>query len=106
MVQPVRKVASSAERAVLWVWRRTVRSELGEGVISAAIAVLIMAFLGVAMWIGFRGTLGTTQHNVDNQVTKIGSDSGTNAGTPSGSTGGVGGTAGTGGTSGSAPAGG
>ena len=32
---------------------RRLRDERGEGVISAAIAVLIMAFLGVAMWVGF-----------------------------------------------------
>lgn len=88
-------------RAAAWVWRRTVRSELGEGVISAAIAVLIMAFLGVAMWFGFRQTLGSTQTNVNNQVTRIGTDNG--AGGAGGS--GVGGTGGAGGTGGT-PAGG
>lgn len=46
--------------------------ERGEGVISAAIAVLIMAFLGVAVWIGFRETLQNTQTNVDTQVNQIG----------------------------------
>jgi hypothetical protein len=68
-----------------------VRSELGEGIISVAIAVLIMAFLGVAMWFGFRQTLGNTQTNVNNQVTKIGTDNGS-AGVAV--TGGVGGTSG------------
>ena len=48
------------------------RDERGEGVISAAIAVLIMSFLGVLMWVGFRATLGNTQANVDNQITQIG----------------------------------
>ena len=67
------------------------RGESGEGVISAAIAVLIMAFLGVAMWFGFRQTLGNTQTNVNNQVTRIGTDNGTG-----GSTGGGSGTGGTG----------
>jgi hypothetical protein len=63
-------------------------------VISAAIAVLIMAFLGVAMWFGFRATLGNTQKNVDNQVTHIGTDTGTGStgATPSGT--GAGGTVG------------
>lgn len=51
---------------------RLVRDERGEGVISAAIAVLIMSFLGVAMWIGFKATLGDAQGNVDNQVDQIG----------------------------------
>ena len=31
-----------------------VKDESGEGVISAAIAVLIMAFLGAAMWVAFQ----------------------------------------------------
>lgn len=48
------------------------RDERGEGVISAAIAVLIMAFLGVVVWVGFRATLGNTQQKVDNQVEQIG----------------------------------
>ena len=64
-----------------YVWQRTARSaawqritfdERGEGVISAAIAVLIMAFLGVLMWVGFKATLGNAQGNVDDQVGQIG----------------------------------
>jgi hypothetical protein len=51
---------------------RVVRSEVGEGVISAAIAVLIMAFLGVAVWGGFKLTFDKTQKNVDEQVDLIG----------------------------------
>ena len=31
--------------------------ERGEGVISAAIAVLVMAFIGVGMWVAFKHTL-------------------------------------------------
>lgn len=54
------------------VTQRVSRSEAGEGVISAAIAVLIMAFLGVIMWVGFKATLGNAQGNVDNQVNQIG----------------------------------
>ncbi len=46
--------------------------ERGEGVISAAIAVLIMAFLGVLVWGGFKLTLQSTQTKVDDQVEKIG----------------------------------
>ncbi len=48
------------------------RDERGEGVISTAIAVLIMAFLGVVVWVGFKATLGNTQKKVDNQVEQIG----------------------------------
>lgn len=72
------------------------KDERGEGVISAAIAVLIMAFLGAAMWVAFSGTMNKAQTKVDSNVTTIGSDSG------GPSAGGVGGSApsgtGTGGT--------
>jgi hypothetical protein len=51
---------------------RVIRSEVGEGVISAAIAVLIMAFLGVAVWGGFKLTFDKTQKNVNEQVDLIG----------------------------------
>ena len=69
-------------RLYVWqlVWRadrprrrdRVGRSEAGEGVISAAIAVLIVAFLGVAVWGGFKLTFDKTQKNVNEQVDLIG----------------------------------
>jgi hypothetical protein len=49
--------------------------EKGEGVISAAIAVLIMAFIGVGMWIAFNATFQHTAKNVNNQVNCIGQSS-------------------------------
>ena len=52
--------------------RRFWHDQRGEGVISAAIAVLIMAFLGVLVWGGFKLTLQSTQTKVDEQVEKIG----------------------------------
>ena len=64
-----------------FVWQTTARAavaarlagdERGEGVISTAIAVLVMAFLGTLMWVGFRGTLGNAQTNIDTQVNQIG----------------------------------
>ena len=42
--------------------------ERGEGVISSAIAVLVMAFLGVAMWVAFSATFNHASSNVDRQV--------------------------------------
>jgi hypothetical protein len=48
------------------------RDERGEGVISAAIAVLVMAFLGVAMWVAFDATFSHAATHVDNQVNCIG----------------------------------
>ena len=44
----------------------------GEGVISAAIAVLVMAFIGVGMWIAFNTTFSHAAKHVDNQVNCIG----------------------------------
>ncbi len=55
-----------------WLTGRLVRDEAGEGVISAAIAVLIMAFLGVAMWVAFKATLQGATTNVNHQVSNIG----------------------------------
>ena len=50
--------------------------ERGEGVISAAIAVLIMAFLGAAMWVGFNTIWDDAEDNIGDQVDQIGDDSG------------------------------
>jgi hypothetical protein len=49
------------------------RGERGEGVISAAIAVLVMAFLGVAMWLAFQEIFGSAADKTNDQVDKIGS---------------------------------
>jgi len=44
----------------------------GEGVISAAIAVLIVAFLGVAVWAGFSAAVKSSTDKVNANVDKIG----------------------------------
>jgi hypothetical protein len=46
--------------------------ERGEGVISAAIAVLIMAFLGALMWIGFEAMWQTTEDKTNDKIAEIG----------------------------------
>ena len=51
------------------------RDERGEGVISAAIAVLVMAFIGVGMWVAFNATFQHAAKHVDNQVNCIGQTS-------------------------------
>ncbi len=53
---------------------RRARGDWGEGVISAAIAVLIMAFLGAAMWLGFNRMWKTTEATTNQKVEQIGSD--------------------------------
>ena len=62
-------------RAYVWARNlpsRLVRDESGEGVISAAIAVLIMAALGALMWVGFQQIWGHASSQTDTQITKIG----------------------------------
>lgn len=46
--------------------------ERGEGVISTAIAVLVIAFLGVAMWAGFSAIFDDARQTTENQVQQIG----------------------------------
>lgn len=53
---------------------RAHRAERGEGVISAAIAVLIMAFLGALMWVGFRAIWDDSEDNIREQTERIGDD--------------------------------
>ena len=54
--------------------RRRLSGDAGEGVISAAIAVLIMAFLGAAMWIGFQKMWKTTETTTNTKVEQIGNE--------------------------------
>lgn len=54
--------------------RRSRAGERGEGVISAAIAVLIMAFLGALMWVGFRTIWEDSEDNIRDQTEEIGDD--------------------------------
>lgn len=48
------------------------RDQAGEGVISAAIAVLVMAVIGAAMWVAFNGTFNNAAERVDNSISQIG----------------------------------
>ena len=52
--------------------RQERRGEGGEGVVSAAIAVLVMAFLGVAMYLAFAQILDRSSERVEDQVDCIG----------------------------------
>ncbi len=54
--------------------RRRLGGDAGEGVISAAIAVLIMAFLGALMWFGFQRMWQTTEQQTNDRVSQIGAD--------------------------------
>lgn len=48
------------------------RDDRGEGVISAAIAVLIMAGIGALMWVGFKTMWEDTESNTKDKVAEIG----------------------------------
>jgi len=48
------------------------KSERGEGVISTAISVLIVAFLGIALWTGFNSMMSTATSRTRTQVEQIG----------------------------------
>lgn len=61
--------------------RRRLSGDRGEGVISAAIAVLIMAFLGAAMWLAFNAMWGNVQSKTCSEMGKIGASGGA-AGAP------------------------
>ena len=61
-------------RAQVWLkalGTRLIKDETGEGVISTAIAVLIMAALGALMWVGFQQIWGHASKQTDSQITKI-----------------------------------
>jgi hypothetical protein len=49
------------------------RDEVGEGVISTAIAVLIMALIGAAMWAAFSGIFDSASQRTTDNVNQIGS---------------------------------
>ncbi|MGH9112813.1 MAG: hypothetical protein ACRDZN_11040 [Acidimicrobiales bacterium] len=44
----------------------------GEGVISAALAVLIMAFIGALMWGAYEAIWDTARQNTEDKVNEIG----------------------------------
>lgn len=76
-----KREALSDAMLTVWAWQaaalaaareRALPDERGEGVVSAAIAVLIMAFLGVLLWTALRSILGDATTNVANQVNQIG----------------------------------
>ena len=56
----------------LQVLRPDASDDRGEGVISAAIVVLIMALLGAAMWIAFNGIFTDATNRAGDEINRIG----------------------------------
>lgn len=68
-------MATAALYAYVWIRAslgRLVRDERGEGVISAAIAVLIMAALGALLWVGFQELWNDASSQTSDQIQQIG----------------------------------
>lgn len=53
--------------------RSRVCDEAGEGVISTAIAVLIMALIGLSMWVAFKAVFDDASTKISDNVEQIGS---------------------------------
>ena len=67
-----RRTAARLSAAHTALAERTRDNERGEGVISAAIAVLIMAFIGVAAFAAFKGIMTTVTDKAEDCVTGLG----------------------------------
>ncbi len=61
-----------AAHANLHTGRVRVKDEVGEGVISAAIAVLIVAALGALMWVGFQSIWTDAEATTRSKIAEIG----------------------------------
>ena len=60
---------------VVRAWTRDRRhDDRGEGVISTAIAVLIVAFLGAAMWVAFNAIWQSSEDNIRTNIEQIGAN--------------------------------
>ncbi len=54
-------------------WRARAVDDRGEGVVSAAIVVLIMAALGALMWVGFRAMWTGIEADTNDRISEVGS---------------------------------
>lgn len=52
-------------------WRQRLAHQAGEGVISTAIAVLIMALIGAAMWLAFNEVFEGASEDIKSNVEQI-----------------------------------
>ena len=52
--------------------RHRLSIDRGEGVISTAIVVMIVAFLAALMWVGFKAIWGRTETSVNTSINTVG----------------------------------
>jgi len=69
----VQQLTATTLALVLNTWHRLSHDDRGEGVISSAIAVLVMALLGALMWVAFKAIFADASARTSTQVGQIGS---------------------------------
>ena len=69
----IQRIAATATALAVHTWDRVAADDHGEGVISSAIAVLVMALLGALMWVAFKAIFADASARTSIQVGQIGS---------------------------------
>ena len=69
----IQRFAATATALAVHTWDRVATDDRGEGVISSAIAVLVMALLGALMWVAFKAIFADASARTSTQVGQIGS---------------------------------
>ena len=69
----IQRIAATATALAVHTWDRVAADDRGEGVISSAIAVLVMALLGALMWVAFKAIFADASARTSIQVGQIGS---------------------------------
>ena len=69
----IQRIAATATALAVHTWDRVAADDRGEGVISSAIAVLVMALLGALMWVVFKAIFADASARTSIQVGQIGS---------------------------------
>jgi hypothetical protein len=69
---PLLRGVAALHVCLLTVTARSRTDERGEGVISTALAVLIVAFLAAAAWLAFNGIIDNAGDRASAQVDRIG----------------------------------
>lgn len=69
----IQRIAATATALAVHTWGRVAADDRGEGVISSAIAVLVMALLGALMWVAFKAIFADAAARTSTQVGQIGS---------------------------------
>ena len=68
----IQRLTAGAIAVAVTTWHRIEPDERGEGVISSAIAVLVMALLGALMWVAFKAIFADASARTSVQVGQIG----------------------------------